>query len=160
MRRVPLGTGYIAALRTRAPLATALMIACASQQHATVEEIAAGWIGTPYRAGGTSKRGTDCSGFVHAVMAEDFGIELPRRSRDQARMGVAVDRSDLRPGDLLFFDLRKGRHGIDHVALYTGDGRFVHASPRRGVAYDRLDQPVYRRSYRGARRVIAKPETR
>lgn len=137
-----------------------LAAGCASQKPAAVEHIAEAWIGTPYRAGGSSRKGTDCSGFTRAFMAEEFGIELPRTSRDQARAGTPVTRADLRPGDLLFFDLRRNRYAIDHVAIYVGEGRFVHASPRRGVAYDRMDQPIYQRGYRGARRVLTEPGTR
>ena len=131
---------------------------CASQTGATdveqrLQAIVKPWIGTPYRRGGSSLGGTDCSGFTRGVM-ERLGVELPRRSRDQARVGVPVAREDLRAGDLVFFDLGRARRGIDHVGLYTGDGFFVHASPRRGVVTDLLDGVAYRRTYRGARRVI------
>ena len=138
-----------------------LLAACASQGgrtgeqdlEARIREIARAWGGTPYRAGGSSRRGTDCSGFTHTVFAQEFGVEIPRTSRDQARAGDPVDRDDLTAGDLVFFDLRAGRKGIDHVGLYVGEGLFVHARPRRGVGLDRLDEPVFRRGYRGARRV-------
>jgi cell wall-associated NlpC family hydrolase len=88
------------------------------------------------------------------VLAEGFGIELPRRSRDQALVGERVSLDQLKPGDLVFFDLRPSRPGIDHVGLYTGDGMFAHARPRSGVVYDRLAEPSYMRGYRGARRVL------
>ena len=112
------------------------------------------WLGTRYKHGGSSLDGTDCSGFTRALFAEGFGIDLPRRSRDQARIGERVARDRLEAGDLVFFDLRKQGQGIDHVGVYAGDGLFAHASPKLGVVYDRLDQPSYRRGYRGARRVI------
>jgi probable lipoprotein NlpC len=114
------------------------------------------WIGTRYKAGGSTRAGTDCSGFTRALFLEGFGIDLPRRSRDQARIGERVPRNRLEPGDLVFFDLGKRRQGIDHVGVYAGDGLFAHASPQFGVVYDRLDQPSYRRGYRGARRVISR----
>jgi cell wall-associated NlpC family hydrolase len=112
------------------------------------------WIGAPYKRGGTSLHGTDCSGFTKAVLSQGFGVELPRRSRDQALVGESVTIDQLRPGDLVFFDLRADRYGIDHVGLYTGGGLFAHARPRSGVVYDRLAEPTYMRGYRGARRVL------
>jgi cell wall-associated NlpC family hydrolase len=118
-----------------------------------IEALVRPWLGAPYKRGGTSPRGTDCSGFTKTVFAEGFGIELPRRSRDQALVGERVSLEELQPGDLVFFDLRPDRYGIDHVGVYTGGGMFAHAT-RSGVAYDRLADPGYMRGYRGARRVL------
>jgi cell wall-associated NlpC family hydrolase len=133
--------------------ALVLVAACATiTPPDRLRELVEPWIGTPYRAGGSTTTGTDCSGFTQAVMAE-LGVTVPRRSRDQAKVGRRIDRSELQPGDLVLFDLRKSP-GIDHVGIYTGDGTFVHASRQQGVVIDRLDAPAYRRGYRGARRVL------
>lgn len=107
--------------------------------------------GTPYVRGGTGARGFDCSGFTRYVYSR-HGVALPHSSCAQASCGNAVDRSELRPGDLVFFQTRARR--ISHVGIYIGRNRFVHAAtPRHGVTVSSLDEAYYRSRYRGARRV-------
>lgn len=99
------------------------------------------FIGTPYRHGGTTPNGFDCSGFVRYVFREN-GILLGRSSRDQAQEGKSVQVAELKAGDLIFFNMRSRRKdnvNIDHVGLYVGNGRFIHASGNRRAPEIRVE---------------------
>ncbi len=108
--------------------------------------------GTPYRSGGGSRGGFDCSGFT-SYLYNKRGKGLPHSAAGQFHTGTKVDRSSLKQGDLVFFETV--RKGISHVGVYVGDGKFVHSSSRRagGVRVDSLSSGYYSQTFRGARRV-------
>ena len=109
--------------------------------------------GAKYRFGGASSRqGFDCSGFVMFVYGTK-GITLPHSSQALFKCGKPVAKSDLQPGDMVFF-ANTYRRGISHVGIYIGDGKFIHASRHsRGVRIDQLDAAYYKAHYAGARRI-------
>jgi cell wall-associated NlpC family hydrolase len=112
--------------------------------------------GARYRMGGVSRSGFDCSGFVRYILGNAGGIDLPRTAVEQFYHGVSVVRADLKPGDLVFFR-NTYRHGISHVGIFIGNGRFIHAAnPQEGVRVDSLDYGYYARHFAGARRVLAR----
>jgi cell wall-associated NlpC family hydrolase len=107
-------------------------------------------LGVKYRPGGTTANGFDCSGFTSYVFKK-FNIKLPHQSYSQSHVGVRVLKSNLRPGDLVFFNTN-GR-GISHVGIYTGQGKFAHAAPR-GIVIERLNERYYSARYITARRIL------
>ncbi len=109
------------------------------------------YIGTPYRYGGASPKGFDCSGLTSYVFAH-YGYKLPREAKKQMGFGKPVSRSRLKPGDLVFFKI--SWYGNYHVGIFIGDGKFVHApSSGKKVEIQRLDNSYYRDKYFTARRV-------
>jgi cell wall-associated NlpC family hydrolase len=110
------------------------------------------WAGTPYRLGGTTRRGIDCSALVQNVFSDTFRLELPRSTGEQVRQGVAISRDELQVGDLVFF---RPPGAYDHVGIYVGEGYFLHASTSRGVMLSRLDNRYWQRHYWQARRTLA-----
>ena len=116
-----------------------------------LRRIGEAYLGVPYRFGGQSRSGMDCSGFVRQVFSEAVGVKLPHNSAAMWNHGESVSRSDLRPGDILFF---KGWFVIDHSAIYMGDNWFLHSQSGVGVCYTRLDAPYFKSHYAGARRVL------
>ena len=109
-------------------------------------------LAVPYRFGGTTLWGLDCSGFVQKTFAF-LNLDLPRSAREQFREGAKVAKADLSPGDLVFF--RTYAKYPSHVGIYLGDNRFVHASSReRKVTVESLDTPYYVKRYIGAKRLL------
>ncbi len=121
---------------------------------ADISSTALSLIGVNYKFGGnTPEQGLDCSGFVRYVFQQATGINLPRSSRDQAKVGQSVDKDQLQPGDLVFFNTR--RFQFSHVGLYLGNNRFVH-SPSSGGAVEvvELDNSYWKKVFNGARRIV------
>ncbi|PMR75563.1 C40 family peptidase [Billgrantia endophytica] len=110
------------------------------------------WVGTPYRLGGTSDRGIDCSALVQNVFSDTFRLELPRSTSEQVRQGTPIARDELQVGDLVFF---RPPGAYDHVGIYVGEGYFLHASTSRGVRLSKLNNAYWQRHYWQARRTLA-----
>jgi cell wall-associated NlpC family hydrolase len=118
----------------------------------TLVKVATEFIGAPYRFGGASVRGLDCSSFVQKIY-RIFDVNLPRVAREQCRVGVKVDRDELAKGDLVFFHTNRP---YGHVGIYIGNGQFVHASSKsRIVRIDSLDSPYYQKRFQRAVRLKA-----
>jgi cell wall-associated NlpC family hydrolase len=132
----------------------------AARQSNTVLSRAVNVLGTPYKWGGSSpSKGFDCSGLVKYAFNDVKTVDLPRTSNAMADgHGVKVAREDLKPGDLIFFKI-KGRQ-VNHVAIYLGDDKFIHA-PRRGksVSIDTLNKPYWNNHFVVAKRVLPKQPT-
>jgi cell wall-associated NlpC family hydrolase len=120
---------------------------------------AMGFLGVPYRRGGNSvDSGFDCSGFVRATYEQTLGLLLPRKAEQQAAATEKIDRSDLKPGDLVFFNTM--RKAFSHVGIYVGEGKFIH-SPKPGseVRVEDMGISYWSRRFDGARRVLtSQPE--
>ncbi len=109
------------------------------------------WRGTPYKYGGLSSRGIDCSGFVYQSYKSVFNVSLPRSTAEQLNRGKQVYINELRSGDLLFF---KTGYKTRHVGIYVEDGKFMHASTSRGVTISDIRSGYWREHYWQARRLL------
>jgi cell wall-associated NlpC family hydrolase len=114
---------------------------------------AMGLLGVPYKRGGTSEeKGFDCSGFVRYMYEKSVGLVLPRRAEEQAKVTEEISRSELKPGDLVFFNTLK--RTFSHVGIYVGDGKFIHAPrPGKAVRVDDMREAYWQQRFNGARRV-------
>ncbi len=119
---------------------------------------AMGFLGVPYRRGGnTLESGFDCSGFVRAMYQQTVGLILPRKAEQQAAATTHIDKAELQPGDLVFFNTL--RRAFSHVGIYVGDGKFIH-SPRSGseVRVEDMQKSYWHQRFDGARRVSSSQE--
>lgn len=116
------------------------------------------YIGRPYRHGSMGPRSFDCSGFTSYVY-KSMNIRLNRTSQDQYRQGIAVDKDEVVPGDLVFFSSPRSGRGIGHVGIVCsveddGSFKFIHAACHSGVTISSINERYYATKYRGAKRIL------
>lgn len=107
------------------------------------------WLGKPYRYGGSTKKGIDCSAFVQLMYAGLFGVALPRTARDQFGATEKISKDELQEGDLVFFNTRGG---VSHVGFYLQNNKFVHAASSGGVMVSDLNDEYWDKRFIGVRR--------
>lgn len=109
------------------------------------------WNNTPYRYGGNSLNGIDCSAFVNNFYNEKLDMSIPRITAEQAKLGKKV--SNLQAGDLVFFKTGRGANGL-HVGIYYKDGKFLHVSTSSGVRFSNINETYWKKRYWQAKRVV------
>ncbi|MFL0682382.1 MAG: C40 family peptidase [Algoriphagus aquaeductus] len=123
----------------------------------TVIQTAKSYRGTPYRYGGTTRAGMDCSALVYHSFYS-AGFSLPRRSIDQSKLGQKINLNQVKPGDLLFFATGRKRNEVTHSGIVTevdkGDIRFIHSSTSLGVTEDYLSQAYWNKAFLFAKRLL------
>lgn len=117
-----------------------------------IVNLAKAQIGKPYRWGATGPSSFDCSGFTTYIYKNGAGISLPRTSVSQSKTGTKVSRSNLKTGDLVFFNT-SGK-GVSHVGMYIGDSKFIHSSSSKGIRIDSLNSTYYKSRFISGSRVI------
>lgn len=110
------------------------------------------WMGVPYKLGGETEDGIDCSAYTMLIYKNSIGRQLPRSSAEQFTLGSAVEYQDLKFGDLVFFNTTG--ESASHVGIYMGDDLFAHASVSLGVTVSSIESPYYKKRYEGARRIV------
>ena len=109
------------------------------------------WKGVKYKFGGNSKRGIDCSAFIQKAYKKTLNIKIPRTTLQQSKKGKSIRKSQLKLGDLVFF--KTGRNSR-HVGIYMEDGKFMHASTKKGVTISRLDNIYFNKHYWKSQRIL------
>jgi murein DD-endopeptidase / murein LD-carboxypeptidase len=120
-------------------------------QNKLLYETISNWWATPYRMGGTTRKGIDCSAFVQTLMLGVFSIQLPRTARDQIKVTSRISAKNLKEGDLVFFNTRGG---VSHVGVYLQNNKFVHASSSKGVMISDLTEAYWSKKIIGGGRVL------
>ena len=105
------------------------------------------WVGVPYRSGGSSKQGTDCSGMVHQIYKKVYRVSMPRSSEEMKRRSRKVSKSKLQAGDLVFFSSTRHPKRVAHVGIYLKDNKFIHASTTKGVIISSLKEDYYKKHW-------------
>lgn len=112
------------------------------------------WLGTPYRYGGSTRKGIDCSGFVNQIFKKIYGKELQRSTALVYKKNVKkVRKGRLRTGDLVFFKISKQSKDVDHMGIFLRDGYFIHASTTKGVIVSNLNEKYYKKYWKKGGRV-------
>jgi len=109
------------------------------------------YLGVPYKFGGTTPKGFDCSGYLQYIFNEN-GMQIPRTADEQYKIGTSITQNQLQSGDLVFFTTYE--KGASHCGLYLGDGKFIHASSSKGIHIDELNNFYWKPRYIGAKRII------
>ena len=116
------------------------------------------FLGVPYKRGGNNENGFDCSGFVRSIYQQSIGLLLPRRAEQQAAATQSIEKSELQPGDLVFFNTL--RRAFSHVGIYVGEGKFIHApKPGAQVRVESMGISYWQSRFDGARRVNPQEST-
>ncbi len=105
------------------------------------------WMGVPYRSGGKTKKGVDCSALTAAIYKKAYRKKLERNANDQRKDANRISKRNLREGDLVFFHNGRKKRTASHVGIYLKDGKFIHASTSRGVIVSRLDDEYWRKRW-------------
>lgn len=138
-----------------APTTTVKVVPSTDKQLKQLIAEARSWIGTPYSYGGSTKRkGTDCSGMIMKIFDEVYDLKLPRSSAMQHEVARPVKFDNMKPGDLVFFTTSKNARRVNHVGLYVGDNRMIHASSSRGVMESSLGENYWKNAYHSSGCVI------
>ncbi|MDR0825207.1 MAG: C40 family peptidase [Prevotella sp.] len=107
------------------------------------------WLGVPYRSGGLSRKGLDCSGFTFLMYQKVYGKTIPRSTADLSKMKMSnISKQNLKTGDLVFFATSEDKNRINHVGIYLKEGHFIHASTSKGVIVSKLDESYYERAWK------------
>lgn len=117
----------------------------------TVVATAKKYLGVPYKFGGDTPKGFDCSGYLQYIFAQN-GMKIPRTADEQYKIGTSLSQSQLKTGDLVFFTTYE--KGPSHCGLYLGDSKFIHASSSKGIHIDELSDAYWKPRYIGAKRIL------